>query len=171
MIDGLLPVTFLIGSMIGILFASIKYYKSRNQGYEPLLKNSHLPTANNYGSAIRPDSASDDTVTMDIPISSNRWSLFNLSRFLFSFIQFTLCLFAIQKIHQGKYKSGENEGSELQITVAYMAHAAFWVNTRNRYKEDGLVNKICMILDLWIYSFNRKYLSFCKLQSISKYYL
>jgi hypothetical protein len=170
-IDGLLPVTFLTGSMIGILFASIKYYKSRNQGYEPLLKNSHLPTANNYGSAIRPDSASDDTVTMDIPISSNRWSLFNLSRFLFSFIQFTLCLFAIQKIHQGKYKSGENEGSELQITVAYMAHAAFWVNTRNRYKEDGLVNKICMILDLWIYSFNRKYLSFCKLQSISKYYL
>ncbi|KAG1046896.1 hypothetical protein G6F43_010636 [Rhizopus delemar] len=126
-IDGLVPITFVAGSMIGILFASIKYYKSKNRGYEPLLKSSHLPTTNNYGSAIRPDSASDDTVTMDIPISSNRWSLFNLSRFLFSFIQFVLYLFALHKIHQGKYRSGENEGSELEITIAYMAHAAFWI--------------------------------------------
>lgn len=110
------------------MIGSIKHYRSRKHGYEPLLKHSQLPTVHHYGSAAISDNASDDTITHDITIEASRWTLFNLSRFLLSLAQLALCVIAIQKIYHKTYEFTENEGSEHEILGAYMTHAAFWVS-------------------------------------------
>ncbi|RCH88324.1 hypothetical protein CU097_000606, partial [Rhizopus azygosporus] len=83
-INGALPIVLLTGSIIYLMIGSIKHYRSRKHGYEPLLKHSQLPTVHHYGSAAISDNASDDTITHDITIEASRWTLFNLSRFLLS---------------------------------------------------------------------------------------
>ncbi|KAG1471789.1 hypothetical protein G6F56_001926 [Rhizopus delemar] len=151
-INGLVPITALIWSAVIILFASVKYYKSKKNGYEPLLKNMRLP--GHYGSAIRPDNASDDTVTTDVPIGSSRWSIFNISRVSFSLAQLALYAFAIQKIYQGKYTL--IGGSQSETLSDYTTHAALWtyasvlsiVNIYLSASYSTLANTICNHLNL-----------------------
>ncbi|ORE10363.1 P-loop containing nucleoside triphosphate hydrolase protein [Rhizopus microsporus var. microsporus] len=155
-INGALPIVLLTGSIIYLTIGSIKHYRPRKHGYEPLLKHSQLPTVHHYGSAAISDSASDDTITHDITIETSRWTLFNLSRFLLSLAQLALCVIAIQKIYHKTYEFTENEGSEHEILGAYMTQAAFWVycfalsivNIYLSRSYTALANTICNHLNL-----------------------
>lgn len=139
-IDGLFLIVVLAWSFIVVANASIKYYKSQRSGYAPLINKANtLPISNsNYGTAtnassVNDDTASDDTVTLDIEIKSSRWTIFNLSRVLFSIAQLGLFLYAIQKIGEHKYDFSKNEGNKFDVLVAYSTHAAFWVSSFCKY--------------------------------------
>lgn len=157
---------------------SIKHYRSRKHGYEPLLKHSQLPTVHHYGSAAISDSASDDTITHDITIEASRWTMFNLSRFLLSLAQLALCIVAIQKIHHKTYEFTENEGSEHEILGAYMTQTAFWVSFFIFASQIYYVLSLCLltvscrgIIGILFRSFNREYLSLWKLHCFGEYYM
>lgn len=122
-------------SIITISFACVKYYKSQRPGYAPLInKTGTLPTSNTYygttGTVNNPsaDSASDETVTMDIEIKCSRWTIYNVSRVLFSLAQLGLFVCTIQKIYNHQYNFSENESGKSDVLVAYGTHVAFWVS-------------------------------------------
>ncbi|KAI9273715.1 P-loop containing nucleoside triphosphate hydrolase protein [Sporodiniella umbellata] len=148
-INGLVPISVLVFSAISILAASVKHYKARKNGYDPLLKSGRLPTTGYYGAAVRPDSASDDTVTGDITLSASQWSVFNISRFIVSFAQLALYLFVIQKIYQGEYTFVG--GTQSETLVDYIAHTSLWayasilsiVNIYLSSEYSVLANTIC----------------------------
>lgn len=134
-INGLLLGVILVWSLKIVAIASVKYYKTQKPGYAPLInKTSTLPTSNTYGTTTNDsydDSVSIDTITMDVEIKASRWTVFNLSRFFFSFIQLGLFIVAIRKISQKEYEYSENEGSKYDVLVAYGSHTAFWVSDKN----------------------------------------
>lgn len=133
-IDGFFLMVILAWSMTMFLIASVKYYKSQRPGYAPLInKSGTLPTSNTYyGTAgiinnASADSASDDTITMDVEIKCSRWTVYNVSRVLFSLVQLGLFVCMIQNILEGQYNFSENEGTKSDVLVAYGTHVVFWV--------------------------------------------
>lgn len=124
-------IILLAWSSIVIAKASVKYYKSHYAGYSPLLK---LPSnANNYYGATLPsfhedeDTASDHTVTMDVQITTSRWTIYNLSRLLISLVQLSLFARSIHQVLDHTYQVSPNEGSNFDILFAFGTRAAFWV--------------------------------------------
>lgn len=144
-INGLLLIVILVWSLKIVTIASIKYYKTQKPGYAPLInKTSTLPTSNTYGTTTNDsfdDDISVDTITMDVEIKSSRWTVFNLSRFLFSLIQLSLFIVATRKISSKEYGFSNNEGSKSDVLVAYVTHIAFWVSDINMIA--GLILNIC----------------------------
>lgn len=112
--------------------ASVKYYKTQKTGYAPLInKTSTLPTTTTYGTTTHDsydDNVSVDTITMDVEIKTSRWTIFNLSRLLFSLIQLGLFIVAIKRISQKEYDFSENENNKDDVLIAYGSHTAFWVS-------------------------------------------
>lgn len=127
-IDGALLIVILTWSFIIITIASWKYIKSQksNNYYKPLLS-SNLPTTTTYGSTTTTDN-NDQQEEEKIEIKSSRWTLFNLSRFLLSVIQFGLFFYFIIKIRQQKYEFSINEGSKFDILISYGTHLLLWVS-------------------------------------------
>jgi hypothetical protein len=111
--------------------ASWKYYKlQKSNHYTPLLnkRTNILPTATYGATAATSDNASDDTIIEEIEIKSARWTVFNISRFLFSMVQFGLYLYFIEKIFQHKYEFSVNEGTRFDLLTSYGTHLIFWVS-------------------------------------------
>lgn len=133
-IDGVFLLVALIWTLIIITKATIKYYKSQSSGYTPLLKTtvnhnygSTTPTATD-GTVSTNDDASDSTITMDVEIKSSRWTIFNWSRLILSFVQLGLFACAMQKIMEHKYQYSPNEGSKSDILHAFGIRIVFWVS-------------------------------------------
>ncbi|KAI9251679.1 P-loop containing nucleoside triphosphate hydrolase protein [Helicostylum pulchrum] len=162
-IDGFLLMVILAWSMAIISIASVKYYKSQRPGYAPLINKANtLPISNAYYGATgtinnaSADSASDETITMDIEIKCSRWTIYNISRVLFSLAQLGLFVCVIQKVLNHQYNFSQNESSKSDVLVAYGTHVAFWaysliLSVFNVYlssQSNQLSNTICDQLNI-----------------------
>ncbi|KAI7889871.1 P-loop containing nucleoside triphosphate hydrolase protein [Mucor mucedo] len=159
-INGFVLIAILVWSLKIVVMASVKYYKTQKPGYAPLInKTSTLPTSNTYGTTTNnsyDDNVSIDTITMDVEIKASRWTIFNLSRLLFSLIQLGLFIVAIKRISQKEYDFSANENNKYDVLVAYGSHIVFWayslilsiVNIYLSDKYNPLSNTICNQLNL-----------------------
>ncbi|OBZ89252.1 ATP-dependent bile acid permease [Choanephora cucurbitarum] len=164
-VNGAMPLIVLAWSAVVIASAAVKYYKNSSTGYSSLL--SKLPTNyNNYYGTINSnnedDAASEDTVAgVDIEIDTPRWSIFNISRVVFSTIQLGLFISTIRRIFAGSYQYSVNESDRDDVLFAYFVHVGLWVfasilSVINVYLSSSfskLANKICAQLN-WIYLFD-----------------